>query len=254
MGTLRWGAIALAATLAIVGGCGSTASNSVPPSQAPATSMPPASAVATSAAPTASPAPAAVTMCASTLPTTARMPSSLTPSRRATTKAGNITVTMEQGNGSSTVVQLLANKSDTFGYVSDAALITAAAQGAPVVSVASIDAQGSDAILCMPDMGITTIKDLDGKTILISAGAAVNIGFPVVAQFAGLDLSLSSSRPWLHLLSCRSCCKRKRHAFSVALTTARPSSRLRVSRPLCSGMTSTDSISQATPSPPTRTS
>lgn len=94
---------------------------------------------------------------------------------------------IKQGNGSGNVVKLVANKDSTFGYVSAAALINQVAQGAPVIAVATIDAAGTDAVLCNPDAKIATIKDLEGKTVLTTAGAGVNAFWPVVVKTAGLD-------------------------------------------------------------------
>jgi NitT/TauT family transport system substrate-binding protein len=99
----------------------------------------------------------------------------------------NIDLEIKQGNGSGNVVKLVANKDSTFGYVSAAAVINQVAQGAPVVAVATIDGTGTEAILCDPDSGITTIKDLEGKQILTTAGAGVNAFWPVVVANAGLD-------------------------------------------------------------------
>ena len=63
-----------------------------------------------------------------------------------------------------------------------------AAQGAPVVSIATIDATGTDAVIVNPDSGIKTFKDLEGKKVLTTAGAGVNTLFPVAAQNAGADV------------------------------------------------------------------
>lgn len=96
-------------------------------------------------------------------------------------------VDVKQGNGSGNVVKLVANKDSTFGYVAASALINQVAQGAPVIAVATIDATGVDAVLCDPDAGIKEIKDLEGKSILTTAGAGVNAFWPVVIKNAGLD-------------------------------------------------------------------
>ncbi len=97
-------------------------------------------------------------------------------------------VVVKQGNGSGNTVRLVANKDSTFAYVSAAALIKLAAQGAPIISVATIDATGTEAVLVRPDSGIKTFKDLEGKKVLTTAGAGVNTFFPVAAQNAGVDL------------------------------------------------------------------
>ena len=99
-----------------------------------------------------------------------------------------IDLVVKQGNGSSNAVRLVANKDSDFAYGSSATMMNLAAQGAPVVSVAVIDAQGTEAILVRPDAGVKDIKDLEGKKIMTTAGAGVNTFFPVVVENAGLDM------------------------------------------------------------------
>jgi NitT/TauT family transport system substrate-binding protein len=100
--------------------------------------------------------------------------------------AHNIDLTVKQGNGSGNAVKLVANKDSTFAYGSNGALISNANGGAPVVAVASIDASGTDAVLCNPDSGITKFTDLKGKKILTTAGAGVNNYFPVALANQGM--------------------------------------------------------------------
>jgi len=101
----------------------------------------------------------------------------------------NIDVDVKQGNGSGNVVRLVANKDSDFGYVSSVTMMKLAAQGAPIISVATIDAQGADAVLCRPDSGVKEFKDLEGKQIMTTAGAGVNTLFPVAVAKAGLDMN-----------------------------------------------------------------
>ena len=103
-------------------------------------------------------------------------------------EAQNIDLTVKQGNGSGNAVKLVANKDSTFAYGSNGALISNATGGAPVIAVASIDAMGTDAVLCRPDSGITKFEDLKGKKIMTTAGAGVNNYFPVALQFAGMTI------------------------------------------------------------------
>ena len=65
---------------------------------------------------------------------------------------------VKQGNGSSNAVRLVANKDSDFAYGSSATMMNLAAQGAPVISVAVIDAQGTEAILVRPDAGVKTSR------------------------------------------------------------------------------------------------
>src|SRR5689334_5230795 len=101
----------------------------------------------------------------------------------------NLDVVVKQGNGSGATTRLVANKDSTFAYCSAVTMMKLAAQGAPVMSIATIDATGTDAVIVNPDSGIKTFKDLEGKKVLTTAGAGVNTFFPVAAQNAGIDVS-----------------------------------------------------------------
>ena len=82
----------------------------------------------------------------------------------------NLDVVVKQGDGSGSAVRLVANKDSTFAYCSAVTMMKLAAQGAPVISVATIDATGTDAVIVNPDSGIKTFKDLEGKKVLTTAG------------------------------------------------------------------------------------
>lgn len=103
-------------------------------------------------------------------------------------EAHNIDLTVKQGNGSNNAVKLVANKDSTFAYASNGALISNMVQGAPVKAVMSVDAMGTDAVLCRPDSGIKTFADLKGKVIMTTAGAGVNDYFPVALAYNGMTL------------------------------------------------------------------
>lgn len=103
--------------------------------------------------------------------------------------AEHIACDIKSGNGSGAVIRLVANKDSTFAYASATTMIQLAAQGAPVVSIATIDAQGTDSVLVNPDSGIKTFKELEGKRVLTTAGAGVNTLFPVACKNAGVDIS-----------------------------------------------------------------
>ena len=101
----------------------------------------------------------------------------------------NIDLIVRQGNGSGNAVRLVANKDDTFAYASATTMMMLAAEGAPIISVAVIDAKGTDAVLCRPDSGIREFKDLEGKKVMTTAAASVNTFFPVACENAGVDFS-----------------------------------------------------------------
>src|SRR5215813_7000375 len=92
-------------------------------------------------------------------------------------KDAGINLDIRSGNGSGSAHRLVANGDSTFAYGSCASMVTLAAQGAPLISVAVIDAMGTDAILVRPETGVKTIADLKGKSLLTTANAGVNTFF-----------------------------------------------------------------------------
>lgn len=106
-----------------------------------------------------------------------------------------IDLDIRSGNGSGSANRLVANGDSTFAYASCASMLNLASQGAPLVSVAVIDAKGTDAILVRPDAGVKTIADLKGKSLLTTANAGVNTFLPLVLKNAGLakdDVKITS--------------------------------------------------------------
>src|ERR1700704_6307000 len=74
-------------------------------------------------------------------------------------KDAGINLDIRSGNGSGSAHRLVANGDSTFDYGSCASMVNLAAQGAPLISVAVIDAMGTDAVLVRPDTGVKTIAD-----------------------------------------------------------------------------------------------
>ena len=101
----------------------------------------------------------------------------------------DINLDIRSGNGSSSAHRLVANGDSDFAYGSCAAMVTLAAQGAPLISVGVIDAAGTEAVIVRPDSGVKKIGDLKGKKILTTANAGVNTFFPIVLKNAGLKSS-----------------------------------------------------------------
>ncbi len=97
-----------------------------------------------------------------------------------------INLDIRSGNGSGSAHRLVANGDSTFSYGSCAGLVNLASKGAPLISVAVIDAMGTEAIIVRPDAGVTKIADLKGKKLLTTSNAGVNTFFPLVLKNAGL--------------------------------------------------------------------
>src|ERR1044071_2436394 len=97
-----------------------------------------------------------------------------------------IDLDIRSGNGSGSAHRLVANGDSQFSYGSCASMVNLAAQGAPLISVAVIDAMGTEAVIVRPDAGVKQLTDLKGKSILTTANAGVNTFFPLVLKNGGL--------------------------------------------------------------------
>jgi len=110
-------------------------------------------------------------------------------------KDAGINLDIRSGNGSGSAHRLVANSDSDFAYGSCGSMVNLASQGADLISVAVIDAMGSEAILVRPDAGVAQIADLKGKKLLTTANAGVNTFFPIVLATAGLspdDITLTN--------------------------------------------------------------
>ncbi len=104
-------------------------------------------------------------------------------------KDAGINIDIRSGNGSSSAHRLVANGDSDFAYGSCGAMVNLVSKGAPLISVAVIDAMGTEAVIVRPDTGISTLADLKGKKLLTTANAGVNTFFPIVLANAGLSES-----------------------------------------------------------------
>jgi len=97
-----------------------------------------------------------------------------------------IDLDIRSGNGSGSAHRLVANNDSQFSYGSCASMVNLAAKGAPLISVAVVDAMGTEAVIVRPDAGVAKLADLKGKSILTTANAGVNTFFPLVLKNGGL--------------------------------------------------------------------
>jgi NitT/TauT family transport system substrate-binding protein len=100
-------------------------------------------------------------------------------------KAAGLNVTIQDGQGSSSTVALVASGKDTFGFVDPVALIEAAAQGAPVQEVAGVYTSDGAGILVRASSGITNPVQLQGKTCGITSFAYINKLMPAFFSRVG---------------------------------------------------------------------
>lgn len=85
-------------------------------------------------------------------------------------KAG-VNLTIIDGNGSATTVQLVASGQVDVGHAALSVMAVARAKGLPLTSVATIFRKGDIALLLPEESPIRSVKDLAGKTIAFSSSS-----------------------------------------------------------------------------------
>jgi NitT/TauT family transport system substrate-binding protein len=98
-----------------------------------------------------------------------------------------IELTINEGRGSARAVQVVAAKGDTFGMSDAGSLMLGAAQGAPIKAVISLLNTSGFGIISLAETGITSVKDLEGKSLAVSPGDALTQLFPAVVAANDLD-------------------------------------------------------------------
>lgn len=98
-----------------------------------------------------------------------------------------INLTINEGRGSGVAAQIVGAGDDTFGLCDSGTLIISAVKGIPIKAVASPMAVSPFGIVSRADANIKTAKDLEGKTLAVTAGDALTQLFPAVIAANNLD-------------------------------------------------------------------
>ena len=96
-------------------------------------------------------------------------------------------VAITPGKGSVSTAQLIASKASQFGFSDGYVVGSGVARGMPLKSVGSIFRRNPAAVVVLADLGINAPKDLEGKSIAITAGSAQFQQWPAFIKGAGLD-------------------------------------------------------------------
>ena len=97
-------------------------------------------------------------------------------------------VTVTSGKGSGTTAQLIASKASQFGFSDGYGVATAISKGMPIKTIGSVFRKNPAALIVLADSGITTPKDLEGKTVAMTAGSGQFQQWPAFATGAGIDV------------------------------------------------------------------
>lgn len=101
-------------------------------------------------------------------------------------KAEGIDLKISEGRGGALTAQAIGAKSDTFGIVDGGTVMVSVTRGVPIKTVMSIMNSGLFAVVSRADANIRTAKDLEGKTIAVTAGDALTQLFPAVMKVNNL--------------------------------------------------------------------
>lgn len=98
-------------------------------------------------------------------------------------------VAIAPGKGSASTAQLIASKATQIGYADGYVVGNGVAKGMHIKTVGSIFRRNPCAVMVFDDSPIKSPKDLEGKTVAISAGSAVIQQFPAFCKGVGVDAS-----------------------------------------------------------------
>ncbi|CAN5286621.1 ABC transporter substrate-binding protein [soil metagenome] len=105
-------------------------------------------------------------------------------------KAEGFDVNFVRGQGSADAIKKVAAGIATFGFADAGSLVLARGNdGVPVKLVSIVYAKPPQAIFAIKGTGITSPKDLEGKTVADTASSSVRLLFPAFAKAAGIDAS-----------------------------------------------------------------
>jgi NitT/TauT family transport system substrate-binding protein len=102
-------------------------------------------------------------------------------------REAGLDVTIAPGKGSVSTAQLVANKVTQVGFADGYVVGNGVAKGMGLRSVGSIFRRNPAAVMVLADSSIKTPKDLEGKSIAITAGSAQFQQWPAFVKGAGLD-------------------------------------------------------------------
>jgi NitT/TauT family transport system substrate-binding protein len=104
-------------------------------------------------------------------------------------REAGLDVAISPGKGSGVTAQLVASKATQIGFSDGFVVGNSVARGMAIKTVGSIYRRAPAAIMVLADSPIKTPKDLEGKTVAMTAGSAQFQQWPAYVKGAGLDAS-----------------------------------------------------------------
>jgi NitT/TauT family transport system substrate-binding protein len=104
-------------------------------------------------------------------------------------REAGLEVSLTAGKGSGSTAQVVASKAAQIGFADGYVVGNSIAKGMAITTVASIYRRNPAAMIVLADSGIKTPKDIEGKTVAMTAGSAQFQQWPAFVKGAGIDAS-----------------------------------------------------------------
>lgn len=104
-------------------------------------------------------------------------------------EANGIDLTITEGQGSGTTVQLVGSGENTFGFADSSSLVQGISEGIEVINVALIWRDANFGVSCYPDAEVDEPLDLEGKSVLLIPSENVSAVWPAFLAATGVDES-----------------------------------------------------------------
>ena len=104
-------------------------------------------------------------------------------------KDEGIDLAVKPGSGSGTVIKLVGNQNDDFGYADGGTLVKAISEGVPVKMVMGILQESPMVIVSLKETGITKPSDIPGRTMAGTPGSSPELMFPAFCKINKIDCS-----------------------------------------------------------------
>lgn len=102
-------------------------------------------------------------------------------------KDEGIDLTINEGRGSVRSVQLIGSKEDSFAMADAGSLMLGVSRGITAKAIMTVVGVSSFCVVARKDSGITSIKDLQGKKLAVTAGDALTALWPAIVAANKLD-------------------------------------------------------------------
>jgi NitT/TauT family transport system substrate-binding protein len=103
-------------------------------------------------------------------------------------REAGLDVAITSGKGSGSTAQLVASKATQFGFSDGYVVGNGVAKGMTIKTIGSVFRRNPAAVIVLADSGIKTPKDLEGKSIAMTAGSGQFQQWPAFARGAGIDV------------------------------------------------------------------